>query len=274
MLGILYHLELVRPDRARGSQLQNIFYDCDPMRRWGRICNMPATAFSRRNLFTLAIFAVSPACDSGESAKCSRSEILYKVKAAKKMAVNSNETVTPDCLSDALVRIGASRDRDAFREIYEHFYPRVTSFILDRSRNRATAEEVAQQTMINVWRKAGQFQPEKAAAATWVFTIARNVHIDLFRKAKRPDFDPNDPAFVPDAEPLAHDALNLKQEAARLKKIIAALPEEQQDVLRLAFFQEKPHPEIAAELNIPLGTVKSRIRLAFKRIRSELGDQE
>ena len=135
------------------------------------------------------------------------------------------------------------------------------------------ADEVIQETMVRIWRKAGQFDPARASASTWIFTIARNIRIDLIRKANRPEPDMNDPAFVPDPEPLPHDRLSREQEAGRLLDIVADLPAEQQEVLRLAFFEEKSHPEVAAELGIPLGTVKSRIRLAMKRIRNEFGDR-
>ncbi len=134
------------------------------------------------------------------------------------------------------------------------------------------AEEIVQETMVKVWRKADQFNPSKASASTWIFTIARNVRIDLLRKINRPEPDMNDPAFVD--EPQAHpaDILSAEQQAARLRNVIAELPEDQQNVLRLAFFEDKAHPEVASELGIPLGTVKSRVRLAVKRIRRELGD--
>jgi len=135
------------------------------------------------------------------------------------------------------------------------------------------SEEVVQETFINIWKKARLFDPEKAEVSTWIFAIARNARIDLLRKSHRPTPDFDDPAFVTADEPSAHQLVSSAQEAARLKENLAMLPPEQQEVLRLSFFEEKAHSEVATELGIPLGTVKSRIRLALGRIRSELGEQ-
>lgn len=177
-----------------------------------------------------------------------------------------------DRMNDLLAAIAETQDRAAFRAVFDYFAPRVKAFMQRHGTDPGMAEEIVQETMVNVWRKAGQFDPTKASAATWIFTIARNLRIDLLRKANRPVPDANDPAFVPDPEPLGHDVISLKREASQLNRAVAELPPEQLAVLRLAFFEEKPHAEVAAELDIPLGTVKSRIRLAFKRIRSELGE--
>ena len=136
------------------------------------------------------------------------------------------------------------------------------------------AEEVTQQAMINVWRKAGQFDPNKAAATTWVFAIARNARIDHLRRQNRPEPDHDDPAFQREPEPPATERIAQEQEAARLRAAVGRLPEEQQAVLQKAFFEGKAHGAVAAELDVPLGTVKSRIRLALRRIRSELGEPE
>lgn len=108
--------------------------------------------------------------------------------------------------------------------------------------------------------------------SSWVYTIARNVRIDAFRKTNRPEFDPNDPAFVPDPIPAADNVLQADQEAERLRSAIVKLPPEQADLLRLSFYEEIPHSAIAERMNLPLGTVKSRIRLAFSRLRDMLGD--
>ncbi|MDG2406534.1 MAG: sigma-70 family RNA polymerase sigma factor, partial [Paracoccaceae bacterium] len=174
---------------------------------------------------------------------------------------------------DELIRAVALRsDKYAFKVIFGHFAPRLKSFIMGQGTDPQLAEEVVQETLIKVWRKAEQFDPAKASASTWVYTIARNVRIDLLRKSNRPEPDIGDPAMVPDPEPQAHELISRDQEAVRLRRAVAGLPSEQGDVLRLAFFEEIAHPEIAERLNIPLGTVKSRIRLAMKRVRTELGE--
>jgi RNA polymerase sigma-70 factor (ECF subfamily) len=183
------------------------------------------------------------------------------------------ELTLPD-LDGLLESVAKNRDRAAFKALYDHFAPRLKGFAMRQGSDRQFAEEVVQETMVNVWRKAAQFDPARASAATWVFTIARNMRIDLIRKINRPEPDMDDPSLVPDPEPAAHESISKAQEAARLRAILAELPGEQREVLRLAFFEEKPHGEVAAELGIPLGTVKSRIRLAMKRIRTEFGEDE
>lgn len=190
--------------------------------------------------------------------------------------MNSDETQisTVDGMNDLLGAVAKNQDRAAFRALFEHFGPRVKAFMHRQGTDPGMAEEIVQETMVNVWRKAGQFDPNKASVATWIFTIARNLRIDLIRKANRPVPDANDPALVPDPEPLGHEVISLKREANRLNRAVAALPPEQLAVLQLAFYEDKAHAQVAEELGIPLGTVKSRIRLAFKRIRSELGESQ
>ncbi len=177
-------------------------------------------------------------------------------------------------MNNLLAAVGESQDRKAFKALFEHFAPRIKGFMYCRGVRPDVVEEVVQDTMVNVWRKAKQFDPSKASASTWVFTIARNARIDLLRKQNRPILDMNDPSFVSDPEPNAHQIFSSAQDANRIKAAIAGLPVEQQAVLRLAFYEDKAHGAVAQELGIPLGTVKSRIRLAFRRIRSELGDGE
>ena len=127
---------------------------------------------------------------------------------------------------------------------------------------------------MNVWRKASQFDPQKASASTWIFAIARNTRIDLLRKTIRPELDPTDPSLVPDPSKSAVEIVAASEEAEQIRSSVALLPPEQQEVLRLAFFEDIAHTEIARKLNIPLGTVKSRIRLAVQRIRSEIGEHK
>lgn len=177
-----------------------------------------------------------------------------------------------DHISGLIAAVAIDKDRAAFHALFEFFAPRLKGFMHRQGTDADMVEEIVQETMVNVWRKAGQFDPAKASASTWVFTIARNLRIDLLRKANRPMPDMNDPALVPDPAPRPHDVVSQEQEARRLNSVVRNLPPEQQDVLRLAFFEEKAHPEVAKELGIPLGTVKSRIRLALQRIRAELGE--
>lgn len=180
----------------------------------------------------------------------------------------------PLYLNSLMLAVAAHQDKDAFQDLFLHFAPRVKAFTLRQGADAQMAEEIVQETMVKVWRKAGQFDPAKASASTWIFTIARNLRIDMLRRAARPEPDADDPFFVPDPAPPAHETMSRDQEATRLHDALSGLPPEQQEVLRLAFFEDKPHTQVAEELGIPLGTVKSRIRLAFRRMRAELGDEQ
>lgn len=168
----------------------------------------------------------------------------------------------------------ADQDRAAFAQLFEYFAPRVKSYMLRLGSDDSQAEELAQETMVTVWRKASQYDPGRAAASTWIFTIARNRRIDAFRRTNRPELDPDDPALVPDPPPQGDAVVEQKQNAARVQAALATLPEEQRQVLHMSFFDEKTHSEIAEQLDLPLGTVKSRIRLAFGRVKASIGDTD
>lgn len=175
----------------------------------------------------------------------------------------------PD-MATMLVAVGARRDVEAFEVLFRHFAPRVKAYMARLAGDSLAAEELMQETMVAVWNKAERFDPAKGAASTWIFTIARNLRIDAFRRDKRPDFDPNDPAFVPDDVAPADEIFEAQEVSAQLHQAMATLPEEQIALLKLAFFEDNSHSAIAASLNMPLGTVKSRLRLAFTKLRAAL----
>ncbi len=175
-------------------------------------------------------------------------------------------------LNAAVLAVAASRDRVAFQLLFDHFAPRVKGYLMRLGASPAQAEDLAQEAMLAVWRKAALFDPSKASASTWIFTIARNLRIDQIRKERRPALDPDDPALQPQTERGADDALDWGQAEDRLRVALAGLPEEQSRIIELSFLAEKPHSLIARELGLPLGTVKSRIRLAMARLRLALGD--
>lgn len=171
-----------------------------------------------------------------------------------------------------IVAVAQSRDRLAFTTLFGHFAPRLKSYLMRSGTNAARAEELAQETLMTLWRKAHMFDPARAKASTWIFVIARNLRVDALRRERSalpPDVDPSD---EPDA-PLPADAiLASAQDQDRVREAFQALPEEQSKVIRLSFFLDMPHSEIARELGIPLGTVKSRIRLALARLADRLGE--
>ena len=173
-------------------------------------------------------------------------------------------------LNALLGRVAAMRDRAAFAALFAHFAPRVKAYLLRLGAPPALAEDLAQEALLILWRKAHLFDPAKASAATWLFTIARNLRIDAIRRERRPELDPED--FMPEAEPAADDGLALADEEARLRAALKDLPPDQIQVVELSFFADKPHSEIAVQLDIPLGTVKSRLRLAMARLKRIRGD--
>jgi len=174
----------------------------------------------------------------------------------------------------ALIRaVATSRDRAAFAALFSHYAPRVKAFLQRRGADTAQAEELAQETLLAVWRKADQFDPRRATAAAWIFAIARNLRIDVLRRTRRavPALAP-DPTDDPPPSMPADAFLIADQRARRLREAIAALPAEQSEALRLAYFDDRSHSEMESALAIPLGTVKSRLRLALARLRAALGE--
>ncbi len=165
-------------------------------------------------------------------------------------------------------RIAAAADRTAFAELFQHFAPRVKSYAMRLGAAGPAAEELAQETLLAVWRKAAQFDPARASASTWIFTIARNLRIDALRR-ERPAPPPEDDK---DPSPLADVVLSGVQQDGRVREALRRLPPEQLQVIELSFFSEAAHSEIAERLGLPLGTVKSRLRLAMGRLRALLED--
>ena len=176
--------------------------------------------------------------------------------------------------ADLIGRVAAHGDRDAFKLLFEHFAPRVKGFLVKTGMNADAAEEIAQNTLLTVWRKAAQFDPVSAGAAAWIFTIARNLRIDSARQAAR-----RARAAVSaerDGTPEVADSpetiMSRRDDVSRVEAALLRLSEEQSTVIRMSFIEERPHGEIAERLGLPLGTVKSRIRLAMARLRDFLDD--
>jgi RNA polymerase sigma-70 factor (ECF subfamily) len=174
-------------------------------------------------------------------------------------------------LNALMVQVASGRDRGAFETLFAHFAPRIKGYMLKLGAGAALADDLAQEAMLTVWRKAVLFDPAKASASTWIFTVARNLRIDAIRRERRPDFDPHDPAFIPDDEPPADAQMMREDDESKLRAAMAALSPEQAQVVQMSFFADKPHSQIAQELGLPLGTVKSRLRLAMARIRLGMG---
>lgn len=176
-------------------------------------------------------------------------------------------------LAELVRRVAADQDRQAYARLYTYFAPRVTAFLRKSGLPDNAAEEVAQEVMLSVWRKASYFDPERAAVSTWIFTIARNQRIDHARRQKgvaTADYaSAGDDEVAPSGEVLLLSA----ERDALVRAALQALSAEQAAIVRLSFFSEKAHSEIAQELSLPLGTVKSRVRLALGRLRTLLEGQ-
>jgi RNA polymerase sigma-70 factor (ECF subfamily) len=172
---------------------------------------------------------------------------------------------------DLLARV-AQGDRAAFAALFEAYAGRVKSYLLRLGAAGGVAEDLAQDAMVAVWRRAATYDAARAKASTWIFVIARNCWIDKLRREKvelayRASLDLSQVADdAPDESVEREDA------AAHMRVIVESLSEEQKAVVRLSFFEDKPHSEIAAELKLPLGTVKSRLRLAMMKLRAQWGE--
>jgi RNA polymerase sigma-70 factor (ECF subfamily) len=174
--------------------------------------------------------------------------------------------------SDCIVAIATSRDRQRFALLFAHFAPRCKSFFMRLGASPGVAEDLAQETLLSVWRKANRFDPARAQASTWIYTIARNLRIDMQRRER----DPSRLAefFEGVSEPSPSDHVLSAEREERVHVALGELPKEQADVIRLSFFEDRPHAEIAGLLGIPLGTVKSRVRLAMNRLRALVEDRQ
>lgn len=175
--------------------------------------------------------------------------------------------------ADWVREIAIRRDREAFAALFRRFAPQVKRYLLARGASGSAAEELTQEVMLTVWRRADSFDPARATASTWIFAIARNRWIDTMRQ-RRPPIDPGqDPALLPSA-PDRDAPLDASERRTRIEQALGGLPEEQAEIVRAAYFEDKSLSTMAAEKNLPLGTVKSRHRLALGRLREVITTRE
>lgn len=171
----------------------------------------------------------------------------------------------------ALVRaVAVDRSRAAFTELFDFFAPRIKAYLMRLGASDTQAEELTQDVMLTLWRKADLFDPAKATISTWLFRVARNRRIDALRRDRSDQIDKNDPFFQPEDVESADTVFDAQQRDQRVRMAMDALPEEQLVLIKMAFFQGLSHNQIAEETGLPLGTVKSRIRLGFGRMRTVL----
>jgi len=175
-------------------------------------------------------------------------------------------------MNNLMSRIASREDRDAFEQLFLFFAPRLKGYLMKIGTSSEIAEDLAQEALVKVWRKAKQFDEKKASASTWIFTIARNLRIDAARRSARPQFEADYLLSNPEPEILADEKIERTQRDEKIKAAIATLPPNQLQVIELHFIEDAAHSEISRRLDLPLGTVKSRLRLAFQKIRQEIGD--
>ena len=178
--------------------------------------------------------------------------------------------------SDLLSKVGMEKDKEAFSRLFAHFAPLVKGFLMKGSSfGHELAEELSQETMIKVWRKADSFNRQKSSASTWIYTIARNSRIDWFRReARRQRILEADDLYEQAEDNPAYLSLVQLRNQKSIQKNIKTLPQEQLEVLTKIYYEGKTHTEVAEELVLPLGTVKSRIRLALKKMNLQLEAEE
>ena len=179
-----------------------------------------------------------------------------------------------DPFSSLIVQIAQERDKTAFAQVFDHFAPRLKAYLVRLGAETAAAEELTQEVMITLWRKADLFDPSRATAATWLFRIARNRRIDALRRDRSALLDAEDPSLRPAAPNDPDDEIDARLREDRIRLALTTLPDEQRDLIRRAFFSGLSHSQIAEDTGLPLGTVKSRIRLAFTRLRRTLETDE
>lgn len=178
-----------------------------------------------------------------------------------------------DVICDLVEAVAQARDKDAFSRLFRHFAPRLASFAQRRGSDAAAAQDLAQDAMLTVWRKAPQFDRNRATASAWIYAIARNRRIDVLRREKRPD--PDTLIFMHEnTAPSAEGEVERHMVQDRLRATLDQVPPGQLEILKKAYFEELSHSDIAKQMNLPLGTVKSRIRLALIRLRGLMDEEQ
>lgn len=163
--------------------------------------------------------------------------------------------------------VAERQDREAFARLHNHFAPRLAGFLLRGGLSQAHVEDIVQETMLAVWRKAALYDGSQGGVSTWIFVIARNLRVDYLRRKANRECLPLEDWDQVDDGPSGEDALIVEEREIQVRKALAKLTPEQAQVLEQAYFAEKPQSVIARDLGLPLGTVKSRVRLALARLR-------
>ena len=222
-----------------------------------------------------AVFRAALPCEAlGAHGTPTREKIVVPFE-DRRLTRNASEIVEQNAVfADMVERVASSADRAAFTRLFAYYAPRVKGYLLRLGMSQAEAEEVSQEVMVAVWRKAATFDRRQASVATWIFRIARNRRIDAFRRDQRAVLDASDPSFHPEPAASADRLTEAAEREAELRVAVAELPPEQRDLVRVAFYEDLSHSQVAERTGLPLGTVKSRLRLAFAKLKLRLRDDE
>lgn len=164
----------------------------------------------------------------------------------------------------------AIKNEHAFEELFSRYALKIKSMMFRLGEGDSGSEEISQEVMILLWRKAYLYEPDKASASSWIYTIARNYRIDKFRKIPVTDLDINDPTFVGDPQPNGMQILLEKEQRKIIQQAVERLSTQNKEILLASFFQGLSHSEIAKKFNLPVGTIKSKLRLSYKSLRGKL----
>lgn len=190
------------------------------------------------------------------------------LRVARAMDDDKKTELTPQ--TQWLLDVRDRRDKEAFGHLFDFYAPRLRAMLVRSNCRDGAADDIVQDAMLRVWRKAHQFDPARASASAWVYRIARNRHVDVIRRTARPVPEALKLEDAPEAD--AGQLLALDQETQRLRGALAGLSETQRMVIEQAYLGELTHNEISERTGLPLGTIKSRIRLALDKLRHELKD--
>ena len=189
------------------------------------------------------------------------------MSAAQKLSSYPEETLDDRALME---RVARHRDREAFQRLFLHFGPRIKAVMIRSGTDSDTAEDLAQEVMLTLWRKAELYAPERGTVAAWVFTIARNTRIDRLRRQSSRVYEDIADLNLESPEADGEKETEMRQRDSLVGEALASLPPDQRRVVELSFVEDMPQAEIATALDLPLGTVKSRMRLAYAKLRERL----
>ena len=195
------------------------------------------------------------------------------MQAASNVIKKPDGSVSPATKADhqrLLAKVAEEGDRDAFREIFAYFGPRLKTVMLKAGADPATADDLVQDVMMTVWRKVDLYAPHKGAVSTWIFTIARNARIDWHRRGASQPYDDLDDLELASDEGDGETETFVNQRCECVAAAMNELPDDQRKIIECAFVEDLSQSEISERLAIPLGTVKSRMRLAYAKLKERL----